>query len=511
MNNQEAKTKEDLSASLATDGQEHLLGFWETLDDAQRESLAAEIRQLPFALVDRLFREVCRGEVPRDTGGEDRKQEDPRAMAMRASPAPAIRRNDPHRPFTPPEARARGIEALEAGQIGVILVAGGQGTRLGFDRPKGEFPIGPLSGHSLFQIHVEKIVAASKRYGKPIPLYLMTSPATHRATVDFFAKDRFGLPQQDLTIFCQGTMPAVDAVTGKVLLEKPHKIALSPDGHGGMLAAAKREGVLDDLQHRGIRHLFYLQVDNPLVEIASPEFIGYHLLARSEFSSQVVAKQAPRDRVGNVVEVDGRVRVIEYSDLPDEVAGRRAPDGSLVIWAGSIAVHVIDVAFLRRMADGRDELPFHVARKKVKFVDPGSPWARWLDGRRWIHRIKLGKRNAVKFERFIFDLMPEAENPLAVEVDAGRCFAPLKNAPGKGWLFGLLKRLGLAEDRDTPETVRAQMIALHTAWLREAGVKVDDGVPVEIRPGFASDAEELKGKIKPGRRISGPTTFPETE
>ena len=510
MTSQAEKMKEELLDLLAPHGQQHLLGFWEELSEQQRESLAAEIRGTEFELVGRLYGEAYRGEDRQENEGEDR-EEDLRALAMRANPAPAIRLNAPDSPFTPQEARRRGVEALEAGQVGVMLVAGGQGTRLGFDHPKGMFPIGPVSNHSLFQIHVEKIVAGALRYGKPIPLYLMTSPATHDKTLEFFAENRFGLAEEDLTIFCQGTMPVVDAVTGKVLLAKPHKIALSPDGHGGMLAAARREGVLDDLRGRGIKHLFYFQVDNPLVEICSPELIGYHLLGGSEFSSQVVAKQTPLDRVGNVVEVDGRVRVIEYSDLPREVAGRPGPDGSLLIWAGSIAVHVIDVDFLERMADRANGLPFHVARKKVKHVDPGSPWARWLDGRRWIHRIKSGKRNAIKFERFIFDLMPEAGSPLAVEVDARRCFAPLKNAPGEGWLFRLRQRLGLAKDEDTPETVRAQMIALHTEWLRQAGAEVDDGVPVEIRPLFALDAEEVKGKIEPGRRVSRPTSFPENE
>ena len=499
MSDQVPRTREELLDLLTPYGQEHLPAFWEELDAEQRESLAAEIAGLQLDVVEKEYRRVG-------------QKEDLRALAMRAAPAPAIRLNDPNSPFTPEEARQRGIEALKAGEVGVMLVAGGQGTRLGFPHPKGKFQIGPVSGHTLFQIHVEKIVAGSRRWGKPIPLYLMTSPATHDETLKFFTPNRFGLSQKDLRIFCQGTMPAVDAVTGKVLLAERDKIALSPDGHGGMLAAAKRKGVLDDMRSRGIKHLFYFQVDNPLVEIGSPELIGYHLLSGSELSSQVVAKRTPRDRVGNVVEVDGQVHVIEYSDLPDEVAQQRGPDGSLLIWAGSIAVHVIDVAFLERMAGRDDVLPFHVARKKVKHVDPGSPWQKWLqriNWRRWLHRILWGQRNAIKLEQFIFDLMPQARNAIAVEVDTARCFAPLKNAARTGWLFNLLKGLGLARDEDTPETVRAQMIALHTEWLRQAGAEVDEGVAVEIRPIFALDAEQLKGKIDPGRRISKPTCFPE--
>ena len=273
-------------------------------------------------------------------------------LAARAEPPPAFRLDAAQNPFTPQQARQRAEESLRAGEFGAILVAGGQGTRLGFDHPKGMFPIGPLSGKTLFQIHVEKIVAAGRRYGVRIPLYLMTSPATHEETVAFFAAhDRFGLPEEDLIVFCQGTMPAVDAQTGRVLLEAPGRIAASPDGHGGMLAALDRSGALDDIERRGIRHLFYFQVDNPLVDICGREFVGYHLLAGSEFSTQVIAKRDPLERVGNVVQVDGRLMVIEYSDLPDEAAKRRNADGSLAIWAGSIAVHVMDAALLRRLAE----------------------------------------------------------------------------------------------------------------------------------------------------------------
>jgi UDP-N-acetylglucosamine/UDP-N-acetylgalactosamine diphosphorylase len=315
--------------------------------------------------------------------------------------------------------------------------------------------------------------------------------------VAFLAKhDRFGLPADDLFVFCQGTMPAVDARDGRVLLELPGRIATSPDGHGGMLAAMQRSGALDDAQRRGIRHLFYFQVDNPLVDICGRDFLGYHLLSDSELSSQVIAKRDPLDRVGNVVQVDGRLMVIEYSDLPEEAARRRNADGSLAIWAGSIAVHVIELGLLRRMSggDGRQEclphcskpssagLPFHIAHKKVACIDASG------------NRIEPKEPNAIKFERFIFDLMPRAQNAIVVEVDLALAFAPLKNASGA--------------KEDTPESVRSQMCALHRNWLREAGVEVAD-VAVEISPLCALDAEQLKAKVRPGTRIDRPTYFAE--
>ena len=217
-----------------------------------------------------------------------------------------------------------GAEALAAGKVAALLVAGGQGTRLGFDHPKGLYRIGPVSQASLFQILMEKMLAAGRRYGVSIPLYLMTSPATHAETLEYLAANgRFGLPEQDLHVFCQGTMPAVDAESGRLLLESPGSLALSPDGHGGMLAALARSGGLDDLAARGIEQLFYFQVDNPLAPVCDAAFLGYHLLAGSELSTLVVAKEFPTERVGNVASVDGRLRIIEYSDLPR--SGRQSP------------------------------------------------------------------------------------------------------------------------------------------------------------------------------------------
>lgn len=461
--------EEEVRANLAAFGQEHLLGFWDTLSGSQRESLAAEIRSIDFALLADLF-------------GQMGPKEDIRALAARATSPPAYRLGNSRNSIAPAAAREKAVGALQAGQVGVMLVAGGQGSRLRFDHPKGMFPIGPVSSKSLFQIHFEKVLAATRRYGVRIPLYLMTSPETHEETLTFLAgHQRFGLAAEDLFIFCQGTMPAVDAQTGKVLLADRDHLALSPDGHGGMLAAFHRSGAMADAQSRRIRHLFYFQIDNPLVHVCDPEFFGYHLLSGSEFTSQAVRKQEPLEKVGNVVEVDGHLQVIEYSDLPDDVAARRAEDGSLAIWAGSIAVHAMDLSFLERMAEAAAGLPFHRAKKRVPYVDEQG------------NRVNPDQPNAVKFERFIFDLMPSAKRAIVVEVDPVKHFAPLKNAPG--------------EARDTPESVKAQMAAEHRDWLRSAGFEVLDDVPVEISPLFALDAEEMASRMLAKKRITEPTYF----
>ena len=257
------------------------------------------------------------------------------------------------------QARQRGDSALLDGEVGVVLVAGGQGTRLGFDQPKGMFPIGPVSDRTLFQIFADRLRAVNRNYSVVVPLYLMTSDATDDATREYFEKnDYLGLPPESVKIFKQGTMPAVDAESGNLLLDSVDSLALSPDGHGGTVAALVRSGSLDDAASRGIRHLCYIQVDNPLVALCDPVFIGHHLLAESEMTSQVVRKRYPKEKVGNVVVVDGRMEIIEYSDLPDEAAEKVESDGNLRFWAGSIAVHVIDVGFLRRDEQAVRRSPF---------------------------------------------------------------------------------------------------------------------------------------------------------
>lgn len=457
---------------LSRFGQQHLVRFWDELDEVARRRLADQIGQIDFEALDRLFH--------LEASGEDLEQ-----LARRAQPPTAFRLEGGHSPFSADDAHSRGQRAIEAGKVGVILVAGGQGTRLGFDHPKGLFPIGPVSGASLFQILLEQIVARSRRHGVEIPLYLMTSDATHAQTVEFLeSNDRFGLAENQLHVFCQGTMPVVEMATGHVLLAEKGEIARSPDGHGGMLAALRHSGLLDEIRKRGIEQLFYAQVDNPLVSMCDASFLGYHILAGSELSTQVVAKRTLRDKVGNVVTIDGKLRILEYSDLnplPDEILGRIAADGSPVFWAGNTAVHVFERRLLERATGDAEALPFHIAKKAVAHIDAAGK------------RVEPQGPNAIKFERFIFDLLPSARTGIVVEVNEEVAFAPVKNAPG--------------DERDTPELVQQQMIALHRKWLEAAGARVQNGVAVEISPLFAQDAEEVRERLSPEFVVSQPHYF----
>ena len=446
--------------------QTHLLRFWSDLNEAEQSRLVDQIEAIDFEQVSVLSQAKKTSQVLQE-------------LASKAGPPQAIRKGDN---TNKQQVDQLAEDALSMGKVGVVLVAGGQGTRLGFPHPKGMLEIGPISKRTLFQFHIDQLKAISKRYRCEIPIYVMTSPATHEETVKYFEEaDHFGISTDNLHLFCQGTMPAVDAKTGRVLMSEVGEISLSPDGHGGMLEAFQKSGCFDHAKNRGIEQIFYFQVDNPLVAICDVDLLGRHLLEESELTTQVVAKKNPEDRVGNVVEVDGTTMVIEYSDLPLEVANQRNADGSLKLWAGNIAVHVFDLQFLERMTTELNALPFHVAKKKVRYVD--------ADG----NSIDPVEPNAIKFERFIFDLLPLAKNAIVVETDEKRRFAPVKNAS--------------SASSDTPETARAAIVRESRLIIESAGGIVDPDVIVEINPLFALDSDEFISKIEGPIHITAPTYF----
>ncbi|PHQ36073.1 UTP--glucose-1-phosphate uridylyltransferase [Rhodopirellula bahusiensis] len=455
--NQSVLSFDELKSRLEPFQQTQLLRFWDSLDSNQQTHLSQQIAQVDFAQLKTLVE------------GND-KSVDFGELAARAAMPQAVASDGSGCDWTLEQAQQRGEEALRSGEIATVLVAGGQGTRLGFDQPKGMFPVGPVSERTLFQFFADRLIAAGEKYGVDVPLYLMTSEATHEDTRRYFEKnDYLGLKPEQVTIFQQGTMPAVDAATGDVLMADKGSLALSPDGHGGTLRALSRNGCMDEMRKNGRKHLFYFQVDNPLVGLCDPVFIGHHLLACSEMTTQVIRKRYPTEKVGNVVEIDGQTQIIEYSDLPDSAAEMTNSDGSLKLWAGNIAVHLFDLDFLERMLQLDASLPIHRASKKVPHVDAEG------------QQVKPDSPNATKFEQFIFDLLPHAKNTIVCEANPADAFAPVKNANGAA--------------TDTPELARQAICDLHRRWLRSCGVTVDDSVKVEINPRFAMDPAELSEKL----------------
>jgi len=469
----------NVGEQLQQHGQTQLLRWWEELNTAERNALLEQIRSVDFTLLDRLMSQRRQDTA---SGADDSAQQLTRAIAERAEPP----RNLVRLPRSTEEqseyetAASVGREMLAAGQVGAILVAGGQGSRLGFHHPKGMFPIGPVSDRSLYQLLAEQLLARSDAAKCAIPYFVMTSAATHDETVDFFKTHRFfGLEPDDVFFFQQGTMPAVDAKTGRILLAGKGSLALSPDGHGGVLAAMQRAGLFDEMRQRGVEFLYYHQVDNPAAVVCDPVFLGFHKLRQSELSTKVVAKTSPGERMGAVVTVDGEMQIIEYSDLPADLQPKTDADGKLLFWAGSTAIHVFNREFLERMAADPSTLPFHVALKKSAYVNDSG------------ETVPPDTENAVKFERFVFDVLPHAANALVVEANRADEFLPVKKAEGT----------------DSPETARAGLTAMYTRWLESAGVEVAAETAVEISPLFAVDAAELRSQPDLPDRVGAPTVF----
>ncbi len=450
--------------------QVHLVQFWDQLSQSQQQQLIEQIDQIDFALVQTLANQ-------KEHAGENAADRAARA----APPAQLIRlpanQGDRDAQLTAIDA---GEKLLRAGKVGAILVAGGQGSRLGFNDPKGMFPIGPVSGRTLFQVHCEQILARSRRAGKSIPYFIMTSEATHKPTVAFFEQHRyFGLSEDDVFFFQQASLPAVEATTSKILLERIDRIATSPDGHGGMLRALQHHGMLDLMRDRGIEHLYYHQVDNPTAIICDPEFLGHHLISGSELTTKVVAKVSPEEKMGVLVTLDGQTQIIEYSDLPANECRRTLEDGSPVFWAGNTAIHIFQRSFIERLLEGELRLPFHVAHKKVQTID--------VQGAEFVPT----QPNARKFEQFIFDALPQAKVALVVEANRSREFNPVKNAEGS----------------DSPATSRAALTAIAKEWIEAAGGVIEGDVPVEISPLVALDVEELQAKLESGQVFNRPTVL----
>ena len=444
-----------LMEKFRTAGQGQVFAFYEGLAPEARTSLLAEAAEIDLAEIDRLVRTlVAKGSTP-TVDLEGLAPAPFERLPGRGGDAPAWK-----------AAKEAGEAALRAGRVAAFTVAGGQGTRLGYDGPKGTFPVTPIRHHPLFRVFAEKILAAGLRYGRPLHWFIMTSHQNHAATEAFFAGNgHFGLDPARVHFFRQGRMPAVD-FSGKILLESPSAIALSPDGHGGSLRALDRSGALDLMASEGIDTLSYFQVDNPLVRCIDPAFIGWHLGRRSEMSSKMVPKSYPEEKLGHFCVQRGRLVVIEYSDLPMALQRETDPGtGALRYEAGSIAIHAIDREFIRRMARGDGGLPFHRADKKIATVDAaGSP-------------VKPDKANGVKFELFVFDALPSARNPVVIETSRADDFSPVKNAEGV----------------DSPATCRADQLRQFVRWLRAAGAAVPadaSGLPpfgLEVSPLFGYD------------------------
>jgi len=453
------KTYENTEKLLEKHGQSHLLAFWDELDTARKRSLLAQIRQLDLEKIDNWIEKFVKTHA---------------FVTINPDLAPALSyRPEPVGPENRQkyaEAVKIGRDLISKGKVAAFVVAGGQGTRLGFDGPKGDFPISPVRNKTLFRIFAENISAVSARYQTLCPWYIMTSPLNYTRTTEIFrSNDYYGLKKENVFIFQQGTLPNFSR-DGKILLADKDTIACSPDGHGGSIRALYESGAVKDMKERGVEFISYWQVDNPLINIFDPLFIGLHVLEESEMSSKALIKTGPKEKIGNFCLIDGKIQVIEYSDLPDELAEKKKPDGSYIFELGSIAIHIINRSFVEELNAGDVSLPLHRAVKKIRHIDKQGNFV---------------ESEGIKLESFIFDALPLADNSIILQTVRSEEFAPTKNATGV----------------DSAESARQMIVDRAASWLESAGAAVprkEDGSPdclLEIAPSFALEKEDIKAKV----------------
>jgi UDP-N-acetylglucosamine/UDP-N-acetylgalactosamine diphosphorylase len=331
---------EHLRARFEELDQGHVFRFWDRLDGADREALLTQLGRIDLGALASAIEATRRREA---------------AAPPALSPA-EVERVPAHGgdPTRWDRARERGEQLLAEGRVAALVVAGGQATRLGYPGPKGCFPIGPVTERSLFELQAQKLRRMTDRFGRPVPWYVMTSPATNGATRCFFKENGwFGLPENDVFFFQQGMVPSID-FDGRLMLASPSSLCENPDGHGGCLTALLASGALDDMDARGVSTLFYYQVDNPLIRMADPAFLGFHAESASEMSCKVVSKATPDEKMGIIARVGDALGVVEYTELDDVHRDATDASGDLVYWTGSPAIHAFDTAFVRRIASEAD-------------------------------------------------------------------------------------------------------------------------------------------------------------
>ena len=443
-----------LRTALEERGMDSVLSIARQAGQAAEDSLKRDLRGLDWPMLDRQRRAL------------DAREPKPSGTICPPSLVPASTSGDAQNA----EAAEAGWAALRAGRVAIATVAGGQASRLGFHGPKGAYPLGPVSGASLFQMMAGQIARLRQMSGARLPWIIQTGPGNHTETVRYFEKrSYFGLGESNVMFACQGTLPALSP-EGQFLLSSPGSLFRNPDGHGGFYRALRAAGIPDDLRAQGVDTVFYCQVDNPLVRMGDPIFLGHHLLGEARMSVKVVAKSDPHEKVGLIItREDGRLGCIEYSDLADELATAREADGQLRYRAGNIALHAFDLRFLEEMAEAA--LPLHLAKKDITALRGSSP--------------EPVAQPGIKFETFVFDALPLADRAMVQLAERAEEFAPVKNASGS----------------DSVATSREALNQRSRQWAEAAKLSVAMTDPVEIQPGLCYDMGDFVAQA-PALRVA---------
>jgi len=456
---------DDRANTLRAYKQDHIHAYLEVLPGPERQRLLDDATQIDLENIAGLYGAY---RTAREQGHEKKTFEAAEVLQLPRTNVFAAGRS---------RLVSLGEDILRQGRVAIFLVAGGQGTRLGYNGPKGCFPVSPVKQKSLFQLFSESIMALRRRYGALLPWYILTSRENNAATCAFFNDHNFfGLPADTVRFIIQKEIPSLD-LTGRIIVSPDKKIFKNPNGHGGSLDALKDSGALAEMAARGIDEIFYFQVDNPLAKIADPLFIGAHVENRAQMSTKVVRKVNPAEKVGIIGRINGRLGCIEYSELSQAEIEERLPDGRLRFSSANIAIHLLNREFVEKLTSDPDfRLPYHIAVKGIDSLAADGATVQKIDG--------------LKFEMFIFDALGFAERSVTLEVPREEEFSPVKNASGA----------------DSPGTARAAMIAQHLSWLQGSGKlpAAPDDLVVEVSPLYALDATEFAKKYTPPAILTSP-------
>ena len=389
-------TKNEALEKLKRYGQEHVLAYYDEINEKEKESLLTQIEEIDFSVLENAAK----------TDPEDRRKISP----IKAMQREEIREKEE-------QLYKKGIEALKTGKLGAVLLAGGMGTRLGSDDPKGMYDIGLTRPVYIFMRLIENLSEVVKKTGKYVHLFVMTSEKNHEKTTGFFEKmDYFGYDRNYVHFFRQEMVPATD-FNGKIYMESKSRIATSPNGNGGWFSSLATAGLLSVLEDEGIEWLNVFAVDNVLQKIADPVFLGAVLESGVECGSKVVKKNAPDEKVGVMCLKDGHPSIVEYYELTEELMNTKDEKGESAYNFGVILNYIFSVSALKRIMN--DKLILHIVEKSIPHIDD--------EGK----EIVPDKPNGHKYEKLVLDMVELMESCLPFEVVREKEFAPIKNKTGK--------------------------------------------------------------------------------
>ncbi len=394
------KDVELVKKTLKKYSQEHLLNGYEKLSKQKQKELLEQIEGIDFELINSLYN---------NTKKEVEIQE------SQIEPIEYLDKSKLNGDYK--EYQKIGEDAIKAGKLAAVTMAGGQGTRLGHNGPKGTFDIGLNSHKSLFELLSDSLKEEGKKYGVIIPWFIMTSKENNKETVEFFAKNKFFGYEKDKNIFffIQGELPMVDT-EGKILIGEDGLVKEAANGHGGIYEALVKNGMTKKMRELGVEWIFIGGVDNCLVKMVDPIIMGIAIKKHVTAAGKSVVKANPQEKVGVFCKRNGKPSVVEYTEIPREMAEATDKNGELVYGESHILCNLFNIEAVERM--GSKPLPYHTAFKKATYIDKNG------------NKVVPDGPNAYKFEAFLFDAFGELDDMAILRVKREEEFAPVKNAEG---------------------------------------------------------------------------------